>query len=105
MKAAIGVKARTGRAILVVLSGDADEPQILERSQMKTLPEGAWAPYHAAESLEPAAARASVKRDIAAAHRLAEAGLREAAQRAAKAGHDVRGCAVLVGPGIPNWST
>jgi hypothetical protein len=105
MHAAIGVKARTGRAILVALAGDVDEPRIVERSQMSLLPDGAWAPYHAAEGLDPAAARASVKRDIAAAHRLAESGLREAAQRAAKAGHDVRGCGVLVGPGMPDWST
>ncbi len=54
---------------------------------------------------QPANARESVKRSIADAHRLAESGLREAAQRAAEAGHELSGCAVLVGTGMPDWST
>jgi hypothetical protein len=105
MHVAFGLKARTGRAILVAVGGDVCEPQYIERSQMPLLPEGAWAPYHAAEELDPADARASVKKDIASAHRLATSGLRDAAKRIAAAGHDVCGCAVLVGTGMPDWST
>ena len=105
MKAAIGLKARTGRAILVVLAGTRDQPRVIERSEMKLLPEGAFAPYHAAEDLAPAAAEASVKRDIADAHRLAEAGISAAKSRVQAAGHEVKGCGVLVGKGIPKWTT
>ena len=105
MRAAIGLKARTGRAVLVALAGGSDEPQLIERSQIRLLPEGAFAPYHAAEGLAPAAARESVRRSIADAHRLAENGIREAARRIARAGHELRGCAVLVGTGMPDWST
>jgi hypothetical protein len=105
MRVAIGLKARTGRAILVALGGDVREPRLVERSQMKLLPDGAFAPYHAAEALEPAQARESVRRDIESAHRLAASGIREAAQRIAQAGHDLCGGAVLVGAGMPQWST
>jgi hypothetical protein len=105
MRVAIGLKARTGRAVLVALGSGADEPQLIERSQIQLLPDGAFAPYHAAEGLAPADARESVRRSIADAHRLAENGIREAARRIAKAGHELSGCAVLVGTGMPDWST
>src|SRR5215470_2213392 len=105
MRVALGLKARTGRAVLVGLAGDVEDPRLVERSEMKLVREGEWAPYHAADGLEPAKARESVKRGIAEAHRLAEVGIRDAARRLASAGHEVCGCAVLVGTGMPEWST
>jgi hypothetical protein len=105
MRVAFGLKARTGSAALIALAGDVHEPQLVERSRIRLLPDGAWAPYHAAEGLDPADARESVRRSIASAHSLAASGLREAARRCAAAGHEVCGCAVLVGTGMPNWST
>src|SRR5688572_10507 len=105
MRVALGLKARTGRAALVAVAGDAHAPQFIERSQIQLLPDGAFAPYHAAESLPSAEARESVRRSIASAHSLATSGIREAARRVADAGHELCGCAVLVGSGMPNWST
>jgi hypothetical protein len=105
LRVAFGLKARTGRAALVAVAGGVNEPQLVERSQIQLLPDGAWAPYHAAEGLDPAEARDSVRRSIASAHRLATSGIRAAAQRFAEAGHELCGCAVLVGTGMPNWST
>jgi hypothetical protein len=105
MRVAFGLKARTGRAVLVAVAGDVQEPQFIQRSQIQLLPDGAWAPYHAAEGLAPADARESVRRSIEAAHRLATSGIREAVQRFAESGHELCGCAVLVGTGMPNWST
>src|SRR5688500_10478669 len=105
MRAAFGLKARTGRAALVALAGDVRQPQLIERSQIQLLPDGAFAPYHAAEGLAPAAARESVRRSIASAHGLAASGIRDAARRLAQAGHELCGCAVLVGTGMPDWST
>ena len=104
MDVAIGLKARTGRAVIVAIGGTPHEPQFVERGVLRLLPEGAFAPYHAAEKLEPAAARESVRLSITAANRLATTGLREAASRLATAGHTVRGCGVLVGRGMPDWS-
>ena len=105
MRVALGLKARTGRAVLLAIGVDANEPRVLERSEFKLLPEGAFAPYHAAEGLEPAEARESVRRSIAVAHELAASGIRDAADRLRTAGHDVRACGVLVGSGMPEWST
>src|SRR5213594_2713205 len=93
MRVAFGLKARTGRAALVAVAGEVHEPQLIERSQIQLLPDGAFAPYHAAEGLAPEDARESVRQSIAAA------------QRVAKAGHELCGCAVLVGTGMPDWST
>jgi hypothetical protein len=105
MRVAFGLKARTGLAVLVAVAGDVQEPQFIQRSQIQLLPDGAWAPYHAAEGLAPADARESVRRSIEAAHRLATSGIHEAVQRFAESGHELCGCAVLVGTGMPNWST
>ena len=105
MRVALGLKARTGSAVLVIVGRDAGEARVIESSRIALLPAGDFAPYHAAEDLEPAAARESVRRAVAAAHRLAESGLREAMRRCEKAGHRVCGCGVLVGPGMPAWST
>jgi hypothetical protein len=105
MRVAFGLKARTGRAALVAVGGDVPEPRFIERSQIQLLPDGAFAPYHAAEGLAPADARESVRRAIATAHGLATSGIREAAQRFVDAGHELRGCAVLIGAGMPDWST
>ena len=90
--------------MLVALGGDVRDPQFIERSQMQLLPDGAFAPYHAADGLKPAAARESVKRDVAAANRLAASGIGEAKRRLAAAGHEVCGCGALVGTGMPDWS-
>jgi hypothetical protein len=105
MRVALGLKARTGRAALVAVGGELAAPHLIERSQIRLLPEGAWAPYHAAEGLPPAEARESVRRSIASAQRLATSSIQGAARRVAEAGHDLCGCAVLVGSGMPSWST
>jgi len=105
MDVALGLKARTGRAVLVALGGTPRDPRFVERATLRLLPEGAFAPYHAAEGLAPAAAQESVRRSIAAAHELATSGIRAAASRLADAGHTVQACGVLIGTGMPGWST
>jgi hypothetical protein len=105
MRVALGLKARTGRAAIVAVGGDVHAPQFLERLQIPLLPPGVFAPYHAAEGLPAAQARKNVERDIGSAHRLAESGIRDAIRRCTDAGHEVRACGVLVGSGMPDWST
>ena len=96
MRVALGLKARTGRAAFVAVGGDVRDPRFVLRGEMKLLPEGAFAPYHAAAELEPPAARESVEQSIAVAHRLAAAGIGDAARRLAESGHELCGCGVLV---------
>jgi hypothetical protein len=103
-RAALGFKARTGRAILVSLAGDGRNVRVIERSEVLLLPEGEFAPYHAAKELEPDQARAHVKRSIATARRLATNAIRDAAKRCRDAGHEPCGCGVLVGGAMPNWT-
>jgi hypothetical protein len=79
--------------------------QVLLRRQLRLLPEGHFAPYHAAEGLASAAAQVSVARSMASAHRLAAEGIRAAVESLTHAAHEVSGCGVLVGPGMPPWST
>ena len=104
VRVSLGLKARTGRATLVVVGG-SHELQVLERSQLRLLPDGDFAPYHAAEGLAPAAARESVNRSIASAYLLAAEAIRNTAELLTKAGYEVCGCGVLVGRGMPSWST
>src|SRR5262245_4638097 len=105
-RAALGFKARTGRAILVVLAADgARIPLFVERAEVALLPPGEFAPYHAAEGLPSAQAQAHVQGSIARARGLAGNAVRDAMQRCARAGHEVTGCAVLVGKGMPPWTT
>ena len=105
VQAALGFKARTGRAVLVAVACDGPNARFVERAQIPLLPEGAFAPYHAAAELPPAKARQSVERDIASANALAAKGIGHAAASLRKAGYDVVGCGVLVGPGMPKWTT
>ena len=104
MEVAIGLKARTGRAVLVAVGGSSSQPVFVGRSELRLLPEGAFAPYHAAEDLAPSAARKSVNASIAAAHDLARAGIGDAVSRLEAAGHIVRATGVLVGLGMPAWT-
>jgi len=103
VRVALGLKARTGRAIAVSI-GD-ESLQVMERTQIRLLPEGAFAPYHLAEALPQDARQASVDRDVAAARGLAASGIRDLVERLRTAGHDVCGCGVLTGAGMPPWST
>jgi hypothetical protein len=103
-RAALAFKPRTGKAILIMLAGNSGEAKVLERSEVPLLPQGEFAPYHAAEGLEPETARRYVTESRARAQRLAITAVREAARRCAASGHELCGCAVLVGTGMPNWT-
>jgi hypothetical protein len=104
-RAALAFKPRTGRAVLVMLADDNGGPRVLERAEVPLLPEGEMAPYHAAEGLESKAAGKYVKAAVARAQDLAKSAVRGAAKRCADAGHELCGCAVLVGTGMPAWTT
>jgi hypothetical protein len=68
--------------------------------------DGEWArqPYHAAEGLPSARAKAVVNRGITTARTMAVNEIKQAIARVEEAGHTVTGCAVLVGTPMPDWS-
>jgi hypothetical protein len=105
VKAAIGFKPRIGRAVMVVVGGEPGAPVFIETHEVPLLPPGDFAPYHVAAELPPAERQASVDRAVACAQAMAEEALREAIARCKAAGNELVGCGVLIGKGIPAWST
>ena len=105
MKVALGFKAHSGWAALVVLGRENDELVVVDRGRME-LVEEEWArqPYHAAEELKADAARELVKRGIDAAYRIATREMRAAVSQQRQRKNDVAACAVLVGNPMPEWS-
>jgi hypothetical protein len=101
-RVALGFKPRTGRAVMVVIG---DERVVLERAEVPLLPPGQFAPYHAVEGLPSKEADRKVKQAITDARRMAAQAIRATAKRCQDAGHEVAGCGVLVGKGIPDWTT
>ena len=108
MKVALGLKAHSGWAALVVLGSRRGELEVVERCRMELVAkdEAAWAkqPYHAAQHLEPAAARDLVQRGIASTRRIAILELRAVEQRARDAGHEISACGVLTVDPMPDWT-
>ena len=104
-EAAFGLKAHSGWVALVVLGRHDDQLKVIERSRIE-LVEEAWAkqPYHAAEELEPAEAARVVKRGIDAAKRIALREMRACVKRTRENGFEIRGCGLLVGAPMPDWS-
>ena len=108
MQVALGFKAHSGWAAMVALGRDDGELVVVDRRRIELADaaEGEWArqPYHAAEGLPSARAKAVVDRGIATARRMAVAELRDAIARAKESGHRVIGCGVLVGTPMPDWT-
>jgi hypothetical protein len=103
MRIAAGFKAHSGWAALVVIGSSDNEFLVVDRRRIELVGE-TWAkqPYHAAEKLPPVEARRLVQRGIDSAHAIAEREMRAFMQRSA--GHEIAGCAVLVGTPMPEWT-
>jgi hypothetical protein len=72
----IGVMARTGSAVAVALSGTAAAPRFRARREIKLVPPGLDAqPYHAAATMNLAAAGELIAQTESAAEKAAAAGL------------------------------
>jgi len=108
MKVAFGMKAHSGWAALVVLGTQRGELRVVDRRRMELVEphETSWAgaPYHAAEDLGAAEARALIGRGYASAGRVAVREMHAAAKRATDAEHRIAACAVLVGNPMPEWT-
>jgi hypothetical protein len=108
MRVALGWKAHSGWAALVALGGDSREPRLVERARVALVPEDepfAKAPYHAGDSAGGAEAREIAERGVASVQRFVPGAIQAVVRRCTDAGHEVCGCAVLVGSGMPAWST
>lgn len=108
MKVALGLKAHSGWAVLVVIGTAGNELQVIDRRRIELVEEGAaWAkqPYHAAERLDPTEAGQVVKRGRESAYRIARREIELAVKRLREQQHEIVACAVLVASPMPDWST
>ncbi|HXH42187.1 MAG TPA: hypothetical protein VNN08_26420 [Thermoanaerobaculia bacterium] len=108
MRIAVGLKAHSGWAALVVIGRSGNGLQIIDRRRIELVEpkDASWAkqPYHAADGLPPEDARKIVERGVAAAGRMAAREMRALVERSNKDGHQIAGCAVLVGTPMPEWT-
>ena len=107
MKTALGLKAHSGWAALVVVGAIGGELRVVDRRRLELAREAdAWArqPYHAAEHLKPGAAREMVRRGVASARQLAAREIQAAVRDVRAEKNEVAACALLVGDPMPDWS-
>jgi hypothetical protein len=108
MKVALGLKAHSGWAALVVIGTTREGFHVVDRRRIELIEEGeTWArmPYHAAEEGEAAQAQDVVKRGRDSAHRVAARQVRDIVAQSRLRGDDIVGCAVLMPEPMPDWST
>lgn len=104
MHAALGFRAHSGWAALVVVGGSRRSPGVLDRRRIEladpAIP-GSKQPYHAVERLELKEAEKLVRSCVDTARRLARQALRAVVDDLRKSGHEVVGCGMLLGSGRP----
>lgn len=108
MRVALGFKAHSGWAALVVVGAAGNDFHVIDRRRIELIEDGEiWAkqPYHAAEDLAPDEARLIVQKGVESAHSVAQAQMREAVSRASRSEDEIAACAVLVPSPMPDWST
>jgi hypothetical protein len=100
--AALGLRAHSGWAALVAVGGGPASPEVLDRRRIEMAddPE-AKQPYHAAEELPLAKARALIERLARQAEERAAAGLGAVLAELRADGYDVVGAIVLTASGQP----
>ena len=102
--AAIGCRAHSGWAALVIVAGPVSSPKILDRRRIVIAdPEipGSKQPYHTAEKLTLTQAEKLVTRCTERSRALARQELRAAVEQARNSGHEVAGCGIVLASGRP----
>lgn len=102
--AAIGCRAHTGWAALVIVAGAVDAPKILDRRRIviadPAIP-GSKQPYHTAAKLPFKQAERLVTRCTERSRALARQELGAAVGHARNSGHEVAGCGIVLASGRP----
>jgi len=102
MRTALGFRAHSGWAAMVAVAGTMGAPLVLERRRIVIAdPEipGSKQPYHAAAGLPLSKAEALVRNAIESSRALAFEALSATVKTLRTKGHEVVGCAVLLGSG------
>ena len=102
--AAIGCRAHSGWAALVIVAGPVSSPKILDRRRIviadPTIP-GSKQPYHTAKKLPFKQAEKLVAHCTERSRALARQELGAAVDHARNSGHEVAGCGILLASGRP----
>src|SRR6266478_7141553 len=96
--ASIGLRAKTGRAIVVVLTGPSTAPHVIKRLEFSVVDPAApetFQPYHEVLDLPWEQAQKSVKKTAGKIERVATKALRTLIRELAFEGFDVRGVGVV----------
>jgi hypothetical protein len=102
MRTVLGFRAHSGWAAMVAVAGTMDAPRVLERRRIVIAdPEmpGSKQPYHAAAALPFSKAEALIRTAIESSRALALEAMSATVKTLRTQGHDVVGCAVLLGSG------
>lgn len=100
--AALGLRAHSGWAALVVLAGSVDAPYPVRRSRIELIGKGTpKQPYHAAELLALAEAKQLIDHSISESRRLAAQALRQMAEELAQEGYQTAAGALLTSSARP----
>ena len=98
----MGFRAHSGWAAMVAVAGTFDAPRVLERRRIviadAEMP-GSKQPYHAAAELPFSKAEALVRQAIESSRALAREAMEAAVNALGSQGHEVAGCAVVLGSG------
>jgi hypothetical protein len=100
--AALGLRAHSGWAALVAITGRVDSPSVIDRRIIQLCnpkTRGSKQPYHAAEPLPFQQAEKLIARCIAETQQLARDQLQCAVQDLAERGFRIVGCGILLGSG------
>lgn|SRR5262245_62477736 len=100
--AAIGFRAHSGWAALVVVGGEPGSPTVIDRRRIEladpSVP-GFPQPYHAAEGMQLKQAEKLIGKCVDVARLLAGAGLGEVIDQVVSQGHKLVGCGLLLSSG------
>jgi len=101
-RAALGFRAHSGWAALVVVAGSASTPVVIGRRRVETADpriRGSLQPYHAAKAMKLADAEAFLAGCAEATRKMAETAIRAAVAESASKGHTAAGACILLGSG------
>ena len=107
MNVALGLKAHSGWAALVVIGKAGSEFQVVARRRLELVDsDSPWAkqPYHAAENLDLHGAQKLVKRGTDAAYQGAQREMLATIKSLREHEHEILACVVLVPSPMPAWS-
>src|SRR5215831_4914551 len=97
--AALGCRAHSGWAAIVVIAGTPDAPEVVSRRRIENADAGIKQPYHAAEPLPFEEAKALIRTCTEGTRQLTRKAIRGLLDDMLEKGYKIAGCGVALGSG------